>query len=410
MTVARSNQLLAAITVIVFAVRLAGMIASQRMMPVVAADTATYMSVARNLVSGNGFVLQESRYEASRIAPLFPLLLAANMKIAGPSLPIRLLGTENAVLRTIAVIILFFLVRMYFSALVATAAVGIYVVDPWEALWTGYILKESLAVCLFLGAIYAVARAFERPSVWRYALAGTMIGLATLARFASGTVWIAAVVLVLLQKERRVKFIAALSFAMVATLSPWLIRNWIVTGQPVLSPHFVGQKLYTSNGPGVEKVTDGYYAPKGVDSRLVRGTPQQRQQPFNKDASLGWVAVRHLLRNPGEIPTRIAAKVINMWRPTFESHSRRNWYLLGIPYLALMAVSLIGIALVIRHRVRCTAVIVTLAVFLCVHLVFRGEIRNRQYLMPLFYAFGGYAIATTIERARTRNGAPASMK
>ncbi len=404
-----SARMLITVAAIALLVRLGGMILSQRLMPVIAADTGTYISVARSIAAGEGFSLDGSRYEASRIPPLFPLWLAALMQLTGSEgmPPLWIIGLGNVLLRTAGVVAVCVITSRYFGLHAAAGAAALYIIDPWEAMWVGYVLKESLAVALVLFAIWLLARADDRSEPRDYALAGAAIGIATLARWASGALWIAALILIWgrrhpIGEPRRMRATLALSVAMLAVLSPWLARNWRVTGQPVLSPHFVGQKLYTSNGPGVQQVTDGYYAPQGVNSKLIRGTPEQKAKPFNKDASLGRMTVGYMLQNPGELPRRIWSKLINMWRPTFEVHSTRNMIVLGIPYVLLMLISVIGLATAVRRRTSCAALAAPLVVFFLIHLVFRGEIRNRQFLMPLLYTFGGLAIAAGLERLRSR--------
>src|SRR5205807_287761 len=59
----------------------------------------------------------------------------------------------------------------------------------------------------------------------------------------------------------------------------------------------------------------------------------------------------------------------------------------------LMALSLSGMVEASRERIPCLPLTAPLAVLGAVHLAFYGEIRNRQYLTPLLYAFGGLALA-----------------
>jgi hypothetical protein len=58
-----------------------------------------------------------------------------------------------------------------------------------------------------------------------------------------------------------------------------------------------------------------------------------------------------------------------------------------------MLLSVWGIVIATRRKLRCAPVAATLAVFVVLHLVFRGEIRNRQYLTPMLYVFGGLAVS-----------------
>ena len=396
-----SRRELLIVGAIAFAVRICGVVLSQRMMPVVAADTTTYMSVARNLVAGNGFMLGTSALEGARIPPVFPIWLATLIRISGDPVPLWLIGIGNALFRAIACVALFAVTSRYFGRSAAVGAAVVYLIDPWESLWVGYVLKESIGIAFLLLSVWLLTRALDRQTIAGFVAAGALIGLATLTRWANGALWLAALIL-LLGRAHRWRNVAVLSVTMLAVLSPWLVRNWRVTGQPVLSPHFVGQKLYTSNDPDVEEVTDGYYAPRGVDERVINGSPAQQRRPFDRDLAMGKLTIRHLRDDPGAIPRRLWAKIVNMWRPTFRVHSRANLILLAIPYCVLMLLSLAGIAMVIVRRIPCPVLCVTLGVLLLIHLLFRGEIRNRQYLTPLFYAFAGVTISSTWQRVRAR--------
>jgi len=404
-----SLETLAVVWAACFVVRLAGVFLVQGSMPglVVPPDASTfYLPIARSLAAGSGFQVDGSHLEASHIAPLFPLWLSGLMRAGGPEVPLWLVGVGSAGLRAGGCVFLYLLARRYFGPRSAAAAAVLYVIDPWESLWVGMVLKESLAVPLLLGAVWLLVRMTDSRSAASAALAGAAIGLAALARFPNGALWIAAVLLALFAgrgRRRALSLGACVSLAMVATLSPWLARNWAVTGQPVLSTHFVGRKLYTSNGPGIQPVTDGYYDPEGIDPALIPRAGEEKGRTVQQEGQLARLTLSHLAAHPEELPARIAAKVVNMWQPTFREHSTRNTLLLGIPYCVLMLISLAGIFVAARRRLPCVGLAVPLAVFFCVHLLFWGEIRNRQYLMPLLYAFGGLAIATALDRVR---GAP----
>src|SRR5947209_17824272 len=111
------------------------------------------------------------------------------MQASGPDLPVWLVGAGNAVFRALAVVLLYALAWRYFGARAAAWAAALYLADPWEWLWVGFVLKEALAVPLFLLAVLALARLADRPA-WRWAwAAGAAIGLAALARFPNLALW-----------------------------------------------------------------------------------------------------------------------------------------------------------------------------------------------------------------------------
>jgi 4-amino-4-deoxy-L-arabinose transferase-like glycosyltransferase len=367
-----------------------------------------YYPIARSLSNGAGYQANGDFVEASRSAPILPCWLAVLMWCAGSDLPLWLPGLFNAAFRAASVILVYLLARRAFGHRIALFSAIIYLLDPWEAFWAGFVMKEPLAVPLFLLAVWQLCRFEDQRSVHSAITAGVAVGLATLARFPSLALWGGAVflgVLTVLQRKNSVPLrkaglnLACLTIALLVTLSPWLVRNWQVLGQPVLTPHFAGQKFYTGNGPGIERPTDGYYSPKGIDHALLQEAHREKP-PWQREKHLFSTTLQYMLSHPGETLDRMISKCVNMWRPTFGESSLRNWLLLGIPYCLWMIVSLTGIALAVRMRTMPPGLSIPLILYFCVHLVFWGEIRNRQYLTPLLFVFGGLALEHVFRRAR----------
>jgi hypothetical protein len=145
---------------------------------------------------------------------------------------------------------------------------------------------------------------------------------------------------------------------------------------------------------------DGYYSPQGIDSTLLHKAYTEHR-PWQREGYLFSRTLDHLLRHPGEALERLLIQAWNMWRPTFAEHSLRNRLFLAIPYCVWMVVSLAGVALAVSRRLPCAALLIPLVLFVCLHLLYWGEIRNRQYLTPLLFTFGGLALdRLTVRRAR----------
>jgi 4-amino-4-deoxy-L-arabinose transferase-like glycosyltransferase len=397
------------VCLVALAARIAGVFFSQRFLPVVASDTVTtYLPIARSLLAGTGFQLDGSSAAAARIPPIYPLWLAALMCLTGPDLPAWVVGASNAVFRAIGCALLYVICRHVFGRRAAIAAAAIYILDPWEWFWSGFLLKESLAVPLLLLCVYALVRETDRPAKLGFFFAGVLIGIATLTRVANGALWfsgaaaawVAASTSTSSRRLRAATSVAAMSAGMLVAISPWLIRNWKVVGEPVLTTHFIGQKLYTSNGPGVGSVTDGYYSPR-IDPSVTPGM-KDSADATDRERAFARITLQHMVTHPGEMTLRERDKIVNMWRPTFRGSSARNFVVLGLPYLGLMLLSAAGIIIAVRRRIPSGGVAVPLVVFFLVHLVFRGEIRNRQYLVPLLYAYAGLAATMAFDAFRKR--------
>jgi 4-amino-4-deoxy-L-arabinose transferase-like glycosyltransferase len=391
---------------VAFSARLAGVGLALLLFPdsLVPPDTANlYLPIARNLAAGRGFQYQESFQLATGATPVMPSWLALLAWGGGGDPPVWVLGCFHSAFRAGGVVLLYLLTRRYFGRPAARGAALLYMADPWEAFWAGFVLKEALAVPLFLLAVWLLARLRDRPSWEGVLAAGAVVGVATLARLPSIALWGVGSLLLLRVPVpggttrwgalgRRLGLCAGLTAGLVVGLLPWLLWTWIVLGQPVLSPYFAGQKFYTSNGPGVEMVGDGYYAPKGLDPDLMLRLYHDKK-PWEREGQYLSLTLEHLVSHPGEAACRIAAKAVNMWQPTFPGSSPANWLVLGIPYCLFLAVCLAGVVLAVRGRKRCPALWLPLLVFFLIHLAFWGEIRNRQYLTPLLFGFGGLTLA-----------------
>src|SRR5437867_5039578 len=102
---------------------------------------SVYLPIARSLPAGLGYRLDGDAVEASRIAPLLPLWLSLLMRVCGGDMPVWLIGLFNAAFRAAACVLLYRLTRRYFGERAARAAALLYLIDPWEWLWVGYVAK-----------------------------------------------------------------------------------------------------------------------------------------------------------------------------------------------------------------------------------------------------------------------------
>ncbi|MBM3460039.1 MAG: hypothetical protein FJX77_16080 [Armatimonadetes bacterium] len=411
---AQAHPLLS-VWILAFLVRVAAVLVAHRLIPeyLVAADTVgSYLPIARGLAEGRGFLLEGNEYIATRIPPLFPLWLSIWLRLFPGELPLLALGIANAAWRATGCLFLYRLSRAAFGERAAAWSTLVYLLDPWEALWVGYVLKESLTLPLFLFGVWQLSRLHADPTHRRALLAGAAAGLAVLARYPSLVLWPAGLLLLFLARSpggesaplhRRSSALLAVLFTagMLVPLSPWLARNWRVTGFPVLSTEFIGRYLYTSNSPEKIRETGGYADTEGLNTAILQADNRRRKVLESESASFQR-AVGGIFGDPMNFLLRLGSKVVNMWRPTFGTASPRNLLFLGGPYLLFLALSLAGLVTAWRRRIPCAVIVTPLGILVLLHLVFWAEIRNRQYLMPLLYCFAGLFLATYVRPRDSR--------
>jgi 4-amino-4-deoxy-L-arabinose transferase-like glycosyltransferase len=230
--------------------------------PVVdAGENDTWWAIALNLAHGDGYSLCLTRYfpfcgpsnQATAAREPFPVLLFSGVALlSGESLWAAVAAELFIYLSTLVAV--YFLTREWAGARVALLAAG---------LWAAYIpahelisqvsgdLLAALLVCI--GILFTM-RARQNRNSRDWFIAGTSLGLAVVTR--SGTLVIAAVVIggvVLESWQQRLHLneilapVLILSGLVILFMSPWLIRNKIVLGRPVLGSSLIGYNLYRHN-------------------------------------------------------------------------------------------------------------------------------------------------------------------
>jgi 4-amino-4-deoxy-L-arabinose transferase-like glycosyltransferase len=193
--------------------------------------------------------------------PVYPIMLAGLMKVLPFHYPVELkkpfwsensrfqryqpdflIAMFNEILLLVAVALTFFLARKLFDANVAWLS-GLLTIGC-ELLWrfstSG--LSTMLLMVIFLGLVWCVLRIEEmgrdpQPrATWLLGLAlaaGVLTGVGALTRYAFGwTIIPVAVFLFFFSGQRRVLHGLAALGAFVVVLTPWVIRNYAVSGTP----------------------------------------------------------------------------------------------------------------------------------------------------------------------------------
>ena len=226
-----------------------------------AGENDTWWAIALNLAHGNGYSLCLERYfpfcgpsnqaTATR-EPIPVLLFAGTALLSGESLWAAV-AVEFIIYLSILVF-LYFLTREWSDARAGLLA---------ALLWALYVPAHELipqvsgdllaALLVSMGTLYTMrAQASHHPRDWL--VAGTCLGLSAVTR--SGTLVISAVVIggVLFESWwRRLNLksvitpVLMLSSLVLLFMAPWLIRNQLVLGRPVLGSSLIGYNLYRHN-------------------------------------------------------------------------------------------------------------------------------------------------------------------
>ena len=213
-----------------------------------------YDQIANNVASGNGYRVEADMGETMMREPGYPLFLAVVFKIAGYH--IEAARFANLLLAFgIGLLVIRLAHKITGDRMTGLLATLLFLFYPGTLVAEARAGVEISFIFLLMLFILFLYRAMEKEHLWRYCVAGMFMGAATLVR--SAVLWFPLFLLVYLvlaaqgSREQLKAFarIAVLSFGVVVVISPWVIRNYILTNAFVPSASVAGmavqEGLYT---------------------------------------------------------------------------------------------------------------------------------------------------------------------
>ena len=225
--------------------------------------SAEYLAIGRSVAEGEGFVLRAAsavgpaevagRGDAARHMPGYPLILAAAGTMFG--MDDRAVLVLQSLCGAATLIVVIAMAARLAGLWAAVVAVALLTFDPYQVYFSSQ-LVPVVPVGLALVAVTAAGMKFlERVSdggrrgwLWA-ALAGLALAVATyLEAWAAGFVLAAGLAAVASkQRKRLLAGWAVAVVVLVVALAPWLARNAVQAGAPVLTTD-IGLRLYEGTG------------------------------------------------------------------------------------------------------------------------------------------------------------------
>jgi 4-amino-4-deoxy-L-arabinose transferase-like glycosyltransferase len=277
-------------------------------------DDNRYDALAWNLARGLGYQNSSGQLE-SKDPPLLPAMSAGLYRLLGHRrVPVYVV---QALLSVMTVALVFALARRLFGRGAALLAAGLTAVNPDLVVFCNVLLTETVFVFLLCAAMLAWERARDEPTVARWALTGTLLGLATLARPSAqlliGCVAAATVVGWRSRDRRRpapLLLVGVAAFAL--TLAPWTARNYLAFHQfvPVATGAGIGFWVGTNVAWRGLDVRDGASIYADPDfQRAAAG------DPFTADRRMFRESAGHVADAPVAVLRLVPGKLAQMLRP-----------------------------------------------------------------------------------------------
>lgn len=363
----------------------------------IAGDAAGYWELAQKIVAGQDYSIYAPPRYALRM-PGFPLLLALSQRLFGEStLAARLL---LVCVGTAACGLTYWLGRELCDPVTGLLAAIYTALSPTMALFSVLLLSETAFAATLLASLIAIARTARHAdgvSSTRFfdgvsLLAGVLIGVATYMRptwlYVGPT--IAVVCLWSRRGNRSAKSILAsigwLVVGVVVTMSPWVARNYSVTGHLVPTILWVGPSLYDGLHPGATGDSDMTF--------FERELLLEKMSEYEMDREYRRRAIAFASENPGRALQLAVVKQSRYWSLVPHAAEFRDATLHVIVLLAtlpLFVFALCGAWWARRDVSLLFLAAGAIVLFAGLHLLFVGSLRYRlpaEYPLAVLAASG----------------------
>lgn len=294
--------------------------------------------------------------------------------------------------------------RCFDDAVGLTAAAG-FAAWPRSLHFSVQLLSEPLGTLLLLWYVLACLKFAERLSWGRAAGAGLVLGLCLLTRANTVVMLPFAVLWALWQfrgQRRAMVMGLAIPILGVATLTPWVARNYAVFGEIIPFSTMGGSVLLQGNNRIVATEPE-FYGYSVWDTKIpeYRDAIRAPNDEIERDRVAKSLAVRWLKDNPDKWWHLIRAKFLRSWTPFLQGHSPRmfrlgtlvSWGPVLVLFAAAFVPTLVGF---LRTRHPGWLIHLTILHFALNAVIFHGDSRYRYPIEPLCLILAAKALAACL--------------
>jgi 4-amino-4-deoxy-L-arabinose transferase-like glycosyltransferase len=390
-----------------------------------ATDPDSYRAIAVNLVETGVYSLGGD--PTAFRPPVYPLILSLGMFLGIPH--DVWVGGIHILFGVLTVLLTYRVALMMSHKPVALLAATLVCVDPILLNQSVLTMTETTATLLGILAIWLLVRTADNANKLNIVLTGVTLGVAGLCR---PTFFVfAAMGLLVLMFSKTVPWKKQLhtnllvGCCLLVTIAPWVIRNQISLGKPVIATTHGGYTLLLGNNPLFYEHLDqplGTYGAQHFDRGVRRFNisenpsydfwgPRAMVQPkvisrneIERDRFAYEVAKYHISQQPKLFARSIVRRVGKLWSPlpnagaSNESSGRfiqrlavGGWYLTLFVVVFWFSVRQNNQWLTTPMKLG----IVMILAFTLVHAVYWSDMRMRAPLMPTLYLAAALALIPT---------------
>ena len=275
--------------------------------------------IAQSIANGNGFAnpFQKPTGPTAWEPPVYPYLMAAVYKTCGvySKLSAFVLLAINSFFSALACVPIFYLARRSFGWKIAKWSAWTWALFPYAMYWAvKWIWETSITLCLLTTLVLMAMRLAEGKRLREWIGWGALWGVGALMNpsILSLIPFIGLWIVWQLARDRKPWLVQAVVAGLIfwACITPWLIRNYRVFGQPVFLRTNFGAEFRMGNGPGANGTWMFYVHPTHnvLEFARFRQMGELAYVKMRKQEALGWIKA-----NPRQFAKATAARFVYYW-------------------------------------------------------------------------------------------------
>ena len=358
------------------------------------ADPITYDQIARNVAAGRGFSGASFYYPPGSDVPtafwdaLYPLFLAGTYTVAGHS--ITTVRIVQALLGAVAVWLTYWLGNRLGGRRAAMVAASISAVYPFFVYYSAQLLTETLFMLLILAVFAVLLKAAESPSALWHSLLGVLVGLAALCRAEAFYAGLALIAWAAWKTNVRLAAVGLVCVALV--MAPWVARNQLTFGAPILTTTKLGYNLYK------------YYHPTMTADQTVRGVPfpdldgltEPEREKVMREAAIGFMSA-----DPARTAWFMLNKLALLFKLSPSNEVNQRYAAISLlSYGALLPFMAGGLVLAVRRGGDWLPLVGYVLFSVATKAAVFAGIRLRMQIEPFLILLAALALSTLAQRFR----------
>lgn len=348
-------------------------------------DEFEYFRMVENFLAGRGLIAGEG-IKGFR-PPLYPLLLSVFYSLRFNLAAIRIV---QCVISSVTVCLVYLTGKRVFSPKTGLWSGLIASIYPFFIFYNGFLLTETLFIFLTAVTVYSFVVMSDKSL--SSVKSGVLLGLAGLCRPVMQMYLPVAFLHIITEKERlqaRLKKILLITVFFIATISPWIIRNYAVFNTFVPGTTMGGWVFWEGNNP---------YSVGGPCRYFPENIGQINE--IERDKVLFQKTLEVIRENPSRFMWLLQNKFKRFWNvvPNASEFTKPLYRLISVMSFGIMLpFFVLGFFLSFKNKK--VQFIHSLIIFFTVfHMIFLASIRYRVPLEPFYIILAAYGFFWIKER------------